>query len=180
MPKPKQGRALSRRDRWVAMGVVGVFGLAFAALALLCLVAIGTEVAGWLRARDWPSTTVRIDHLDLRSTTRKSGPKRLVVRYQYVVDDHRFDSTRVGWSDAVWVAFSSWRQDRYNELVDAGNQGRPVSAWYDPQDPASSVLDRSLRWGMLLFLLAVSGVTGLIARAALAVVRGLHRHDVPG
>lgn len=160
------------------MAVVGAFGLAFAALALFSLAAIGTEVAGWFQARDWPTTTVRIDHLDLRSTTRKSGAKRLEVRYQYVVDDRRFDSTRVGWSDAVWVAFSSWPQDRYLALVDAGNQGRPVSAWYDPQDPASSVLDRNLRGGLLLFLLAVSVVTGLIAWAALAVVRGLHRHDV--
>jgi hypothetical protein len=162
------------------MGVVGVLGLAFATLALFSLATIGNEVAGWFGGRDWPATTVRIDHLDLRSTTRKSGPKRLEVRYHYVVDDRRFDSTRVGWSDAVWVAFSNWPQDRYNELVDAGNQGRPVSAWYDPQDPASSVLDRSLRWGLLLFLLAVGAVTGLIARSALAVVRGLHRHDVPG
>lgn len=162
------------------MGVVGVFGLAFAALALLSLVAAGSEVSGWLRSRDWPSTAVRIDHLDLRSTTRKGGAMVIAVRYHYVVDDHGFAGTRVGWSDAAWVAFSNWHKDRYTELVEAGNQGRPVSAWYDPQDPASSVLDRSLRWGLLLFLLAVSGVTGLIARAALAVVRGLHRHDVPG
>jgi Protein of unknown function (DUF3592) len=175
MPAPKRGQALSRRDRWVVTAVLGVFTLAFAALTLLSLMGIGTELGGWFRALGWSSTPAQIEQLDLQRTGPKGGPLTLVVRYRYLVDDTRHEGTRVGWNDSVWVAFGSWRQQRHAELVDAGNAGRPVLAWYDPKDPASSVLDRSLRWGLLLFLLPVGLFSSLIALTATWLIRNLWR-----
>ena len=178
MPKPKQHRELGRRDRWVQTVVPGLAGLACAAVALLCAIGIGSELSGWVRSLGWASTSAQIEQNDLRRTGPKSGPWTLVVRYHYWVDDTRYEGTRVGWNDSAWVG-QAWRKERFNDLVDARNRGRPVLVWYDPKDPAAAVLDRRLRWGLLLVLLPAGLFSSLLAWAAAWLVRKLWRQPVP-
>lgn len=170
MPKPKPYQELGRRDRWVVTVVPGLVGLACAAVTLLCAIGIGSELSGWVRSLGWASTPAQIEQNDLRRKGPKSGPWTLVVRYHYWVDDTRYEGTRVGWNDSAWVG-QAWRKERFHDLVDAGNSGRPVLVWYDPKDPAAAVLDRRLRWGLLLFLLPAGLFSGLLAWAAAWLVR---------
>ena len=67
--------------------------------------------------------------------------------YSYKVNGQLFESQK------VYVAtfkdnIGSYHQNLYNKLVEQYRTSKPVTVWYNTQDPQQAVLDKNMRWGL--------------------------------
>ncbi len=87
-----------------------------------------------------------------KSRGSKSITYRVSARYRYTFADTTYEGTRVGLDDSGGSDnVGDWHHQWQARLQAAGSQGRPITAWVNPQQPSSALLDRSIRWVMLVF-----------------------------
>jgi hypothetical protein len=144
-PAPPPGRPLGRRgQRLLRLGLI-VGALVCAGLGLSIL---ATTVQSRLEARAverWPTTTglvvesgvVYVGTHHNREGRRVTYEPR--VRYEYAVDGRRY----VGDRFAIEPPGRKWREDA-DRLLDDVRVGMSVVVYYDPDDPADSVLERGV------------------------------------
>ncbi|MGV3572173.1 MAG: DUF3592 domain-containing protein [Ramlibacter sp.] len=124
----------------VGFGAGGIFG---GVLPLL-------EITGnaW-SVRSWQAVPGQVLEVEI-----ETGQRRLVtteVRYRYTFGGMEYESSRIGIGKAGGDSVGSWQRRWYNRLSDARANGRPVTVWVDPKRPHRAVLDREIRWGMVIF-----------------------------
>lgn len=175
MSRARPHSPLSPRDKLVVSGVLLVICLAFGTLVIFSLTRIGAELTGWFAARSWHSGPAQLEEVHLRRSGRKGGPRFISVRYRYLVDDNAFEGHRMGWNDSTWSGFSDWAENRRDELLETSNHGRPLLVWFDPASPGTSVIDRGIRWGLLVFLLALGLAGSAVSLATGWLLRNLWR-----
>ena len=92
----------------------------------------------------------------LAAYTNRRSSTRATVHYRYEFAGRTYQSERIGlgwhWPDHV----GTWNRKMYELARDAEATRQPVTVWVDPQLPHRSVLDRSLRWGVLTIHLLFS------------------------
>lgn len=139
------------------------FGLFFAIPALLIVgyTAI-LPLVQVIDARDWITTRATLSEARLDTSSSGDGQTyRAVAHYHFAVDGEPFESTRIsfhGGSDNL----GNYQRDVANRLKSALQAGTTVPVYYDADDPAIAVLDRSLRIGMLAFTSLFGLIFGLI------------------
>ena len=125
------------------------------------------------RARDW--VRVRVDVVPGQFDAKPRGPGS--GHFAYALDGRRFEGRRLalgglGRNDDI----DAWRAEMAEDLQAAKAAGRSVSLWVNPDDPAESVLDRSIPWHqpILLGLLALGFIPAGIGmlRSALSIAWG--------
>ena len=142
-----------------------LLGLVVSVLGLLVLSLI--FVLPGLGTFGWESTSGTIDSYSKRrasSTRRNREP--LKVRYSYEVDGRTYSSDRYVIGTALMAPGAQTMRT-----------GTPVTVYYDPDQPSSSVLSRGIGGRTLLFLLPfviLLFVSSMPERAA-AVVRAMRR-----
>lgn len=136
-----------------------------AVFALLCLLAGASLLAlsGWLGARaracrQWPSVTGEI--LEAQVDLSDLELARPVLRYRYVVGGRAYTGFRASYS-GHGVSTAAMQQ-----VVQPYAVGQAVEVYYDPQDPASAVLDNTVTADSLYW--AVFGIGFLWLGAWLA------------
>lgn len=67
--------------------------------------------------------------------------------YIYYVDGIKYQNNRV-YVTEFKDNIGSYHQDLYRKLTQLHNTKQPVTLWYNPYNPQSSVLDREMRWGL--------------------------------
>ena len=132
-----------------------VFAVMFGAVAAIGLYHTYAHVGGWLQTRSWQPVMIEVLDTRLISSGRKSHRVQAVYRYQ--VDGKTFRSTRVGYTDHA-DAIGSWHEDAFRKLEDARLGGRSMPAWFNPRDPGEAIIDRSLRWGLMLFAIPLTAI----------------------
>ena len=160
------------RDQLFIRAVLLVFALAFGAVLVISVYGIATELGGWYKGRHWQQGAADIAAVNLHSASRKSTSKMYTsVRYHYQVQGVAYTGQRLGWSDSMQVG--SWHKRQYLALVELKNQGKLAPVWYDPSRPSDAVLDRGLRWGLLVLFFPLGLLFGAVSAAFLwAAVRG--------
>ena len=127
------------------------FLLLFGGVGLLGIYAIvGTLHDGW-RASGWVPTEARITHVDAGQ-----------VAYTYEWQERRYTGDRAGtFVFGGTSEIDDW-DDRIEALISkARSEESPVTVYVNPSDPAESMLDREIRWKLLLvFLPFAVGFTG--------------------
>ncbi len=115
---------------------------------------------------DWVETTAHIIDVDLQ---HGDDTDSVVCHYRYRAPDPQaaeagtmrdYEGERVGvhgGSDNL----GSWQRDTWRRLDRARQEEQRVPCWYDPADPASAVLNREVRWGLLGFMFVFPLVFGL-------------------
>ncbi len=170
----------ARKTRVERSWLLVLFGLVFFLAGTLLFAFQGVPaILDALQMRGWPDTQATLTAAKLEVHHGDSTTYSISARYHYDVDGLRYENDRVaimGGADNI----GDFQQSLGRRLEEAFAAGRPVTAWYDPNDPAESVLNRDLRWGMLgffgIFLLAFGGVGAGIMFWAL---RGHRVIDVP-
>jgi hypothetical protein len=126
------------------MGAMMLFGLVPIALAVNL---------AW-SADHWVETPIEVIAAEVRQS---EAGNRMPVRETQAVYRYRFGrftylGNRIGVHLPVADNIGGWQQ-RWAEVLAAGKNpdGRPLTAWVDPDHPEQAVLDRSLRWGLLIF-----------------------------
>lgn len=155
--------------------IKGFFG-GIAALGLACAVFGVFFIITGYEARSWPqadgevvSTTVRIQILmaggskATRTSRERARTYYPAITYRWAVDGQTFTGSRYSLG-ASHPDFSE-RQDAVRAAA-AFRSGQPVTVYYDPADPSSAVLERSLQGGAFVplplgLLMLAGGVFGL-------------------
>ena len=137
----------------ISAGVAALaFLLLFGGVGFLAIYAIaGTLYTGW-RTSSWVATPATITHVDTGQ-----------VAYSYEWQERRYTGDRAG----TFVLGGSsgvddW-DDRMEELISkARSEERPVSVFVNPSNPAESILNREIRWKLLVvFVPFAVGFTGV-------------------
>ena len=124
-----------------------------------------------LAARDWLPVEGAVAEASLDKTRHvSSGPKSsgsvyyiydVKATYEYKVDGRTYTNDRVGSRGAD---NSDYHEGMYALLEAHQRERTPVTVWYDPGNPAESILDRSIPWdkvGLSLLASVAFFVVGL-------------------
>lgn len=135
MVRLRLGSSSSGRRSGRVGGTIG-FAL-FALFGLLFLLALGYAIVSQVTVNRWPGVTAQIEHSRIIEDRDRDEPYRLEVRYTYEVDGTGYTGQRLHQEE-------QWTRD-YREVVELEQQfpaGAQATAYYDPADPAESVLIR--------------------------------------
>jgi len=129
----------------------------------------------YFASANWVQVPVQIHQLKLsRNTGGDSTTYRIESRYSYRFRGTVFESSRVSLSDSSDNIGSYW-QDLYRQLSQMKKYERAV-ALVNPDDPGEAYLDRTFRWGKVIFssvfLVMFGGVGGLFAWLSLQRSKG--------
>lgn len=176
------GRKRLRRNNNAppSFGSKGAFGagiwsqlvLALVALMLLgaslglLVFSVGPTVCDWARMRQWEPVPAQVESARLHKGRKARGAPyyAAVVRYRYQSEGTLYIGTRAAVDD-TGDSSRSFHQQIVDRLQSAQRAGAPVQVWVNPQNPAESVVDRSLRGAPLawnLLIAAFAGGAGLI------------------
>lgn len=133
------------------------------------LVFAGRRVLRAVRSRSWPQVqgTVVNSYVKITSSHGTSGrgggqASSLVVVYKYTVEGQTYESKRWGF-DGCHPKYGSrsptsgrlmWHE---SELLAAYPRGAPIKVYYDPAEPASSTITRTL--GLITYLWLALGLS---------------------
>lgn len=120
-------------------------------------------------ARNWQPVQADVHSAQLATHQSSGGATYQVqARYRYRVAGKDYESTRIGLdvpgqSDNV----DDWHRKWAGRLQSAKAQGQGITVWVNPGDPSQVLVDRSIRWPLLIFRLPFALVfTGVALVAA--------------
>jgi len=141
---------------------LALFGSLFflAAAALLILRVMPTFYDGW-RMSDWPSVKGELLSANLKISYGDSTTYQATARYRYFVREHEYVNDRPainGGNDNI----GTFQQDLGYKLKNIFHKKQHVKVFYNPDDPADSILNREIRWGLQSFTIVFVLVFGLV------------------
>ena len=142
------------------MGVV--FGLFFSgAGGFIALETAVPTYVRWTETQEWSATEGKV----IEAGGENNG---VTAVYQYEVAGKAYQSERVHLADFK-DNIGSYHVDMRRYLVEKRRSGQPVTVWFNPDDPADSMIDRDMRWGLFTLMMgfcSVFIVTGLAIAVA--------------
>lgn len=158
----KRGSASDKKQTVLALAVLTVFATPFAAAGLgILLFMTAPMVYDWARMQAWQSVPAQVESATLQShASRKGGTSYSVsARYHYQVAGVQYTGTRTSITTRA-DNIGSFHERLGRELQGAQRTGEPVPVWVNPSQPSESVVDRSLRPGLLAFQITLAAVFG--------------------
>jgi hypothetical protein len=137
--------------RGINIGLFSFGAIFFAAGLLVSFALIGPVLFTGIASQNWLPLEAELLEAGLHSSGGKSDTWQARGRYRYQVNGQVYENDRVALltsSDNI----GDFQQRLARELETALAAKRPVTIWYDPDNPADSVLNREIRWGMLAFV----------------------------
>jgi hypothetical protein len=148
------------RDRFATAAICLVFAVVFGAVGAGASWVIGKTIHDGMRARDWVLVKATVDAFN-----------RGQVSYRYTFDGREYKGDRMGTeilggSDNL----DSWHADMDNLLTTAKKQGKPITIYVNPDSPAESMIDRAIRWKLMLVFLPFALGFGGVGVGALGML----------
>ena len=143
-----------------------IFGLFFAAAGgfIAFETAVPTYFA-WIEMKEWHATQAKI----IEAGGEDNG---VTATYQYEVagNEHRGARVHIAhFKDNI----GSYHIDMRRYLTEKKRTGQPVMIWFDPDNPADSVIDRDMRWGLFALMSVFCSVCIIIGSVvAIASLKG--------
>ena len=149
------------KKRWPQM----LLGWIFLAIGLTVGAFVaGSMIVGFVNSRDWIEVPATIHNVNLETSQGDSTTYSVSGSYSYRFNDIEYHGDRMSLSSGH-DNFGSYWQDLASNLT-KDQQGNEASVFVNPSDPTQSVMDRTFRWGSVLFggiFLFVFGGIGAIA-----------------
>lgn len=123
----------------IVCGGVGVFLTA----------SLAKIAAGSWTARDWVLVQAKVDQVGggrIRSAAHAAGA------YRYSVGGKEYVGTRLAFDIGGADNLGDWQESMTEFLAEAQRTGKTIPVYVNPADPADSVVDRNLRWGMFAII----------------------------
>ncbi|SDZ91501.1 DUF3592 domain-containing protein [Microbulbifer marinus] len=113
---------------------------------------VGLTLIDRVDMRDWQPMQAEILSTELKTHRDSDGGTtyKATANYQYVYNGRSYRGDRVSVHTGS-DNFGNYQQEMHHRLTAAKRQGRPVRGWIDPDNPGESVLDRELRWLLVVF-----------------------------
>jgi len=146
-----------------------LFAIPFGGIGLGALYAMAAMAYDGVRAEDW--VLVKAD---------VTGP----ASYRYVFDGRTYDSSRLGTLRIGGTTNVDDFDERVAGMLAAGREAkRPVTVFVNPDDPSEAMVDRAIRWPLMIFLTPFALAFGAVGLGALWMVRRIFTEpdaDPPG
>lgn len=135
-----------------AMAFSGIFMLSFGAGGIFGGVwPLWQTFSTALAARGFESVPGQVTSAELVAHRGSKGSTTWEVqaRYAYRWQGRDFEGTRIGVAGTGADNIGSWHDVWHQRLKQAHEAEQPIPVWVDPQRPERSLLDRSVRWGLV-------------------------------
>ena len=140
------------------------FGACFAAPALYVLIAmLATPFYNAARMQFWEPVEAKLLSSEVKYYQGDSTTYKVIADYTYPVNGRVYEGDRVSLysgSDNV----GSYHQDMGRKLRNSDNL---VTVYYNPDNPQESIIDRSIRWGMVGFMSIFGVLFGMVGVGAM-------------
>ena len=163
---------LFRRSAAASRIALGVGVVLFLVGGLFVVLAVSDYREGEA-TKAWPSTTaqIRSAHVDedVRRDRDSDGSTRThrtympAVSYEYVVDGTTYQGHRIRADDAIGS------QERAHRIINRYPVGTETTAYYNPDDPGSAVLEQGAELAQVYLFGGIGGVFALIGLGALGM-----------
>ena len=135
------------KKRWFQL----LFGLVFATLGVyVAYVSAGKMAIGYLTSTNWVEVPATLHSIKLE---RKSGEiitYYVTGNYSYRFNGSRYSNNRISLSSGRSDNIGTYWQGLERRLQ-KDRRSNEASAFVNPNNPSQSVLDRTFRWGKILF-----------------------------
>ncbi len=174
--KPTAGKPTTLGQRLGVSLACLLFAAGFGAGGAIGIGGLLLHTHGWITTRSWQPIMAEVTKAELHTSPgRKSTTYRVEAQYRYEVDGKEYTGKRIGYGDEMSDNIGDWHQERFAELNGARQSGQRVLAWFDPKNPADAVIDRDLRWGMMLFFVPFAVLFSAVSIGALWGLVGIWR-----
>jgi hypothetical protein len=144
-----------------------LFALGFGAGGLLGASNLTKHLWGAIGARNWQPASAIVTEASLERSGK--GSARVKARYTYEIGNKRYESARVGLVDGA-DNIGDWQQTQFARLAGAKQSGLPIQIWLDPERPERAIVDRDIRWKLVLFMIPFAVLFPLISLGAWWVI----------
>ena len=136
------------------------FAIPFGGIGLGAAYLMAAMIYDGARARDWVLVKAEV-----------TGPES----YRYTIGGKTYEGSRLG---TLRLGGISSDVDDFDDRVtgvmaESRVQKKPVTVFVNPDDPSESIVDREIRWGVMLFLAPFALAFGAIGLGALWLIRRL-------
>jgi hypothetical protein len=141
---------------------MSLFALPFAGVGVWMLWSIGGTLHDAWQMRDWVAVEARLTDAGFETRSGEdSDTYKAYASYSYRYGGREYTGNRVGTGSGA-DNIGDYQQDTGRRLQAALQRGEPIRIYVDPADPAESVIDRDVRWGMVgfrsIFVVVFGGV----------------------
>jgi hypothetical protein len=146
------------RKPWLTL----LFALPFAGVGVgFLLLSVIPSLYHWQQMSDWQEAQATVTSAELLSHPGDdSTTYEAIGDYQYRVAGTLYSGSQLGINSGA-DNIGDWHQQMSGKLRQGHDQQTPITIYYNPDNPAEAVVDRSLRWGLLgfkmIFVLAFGG-----------------------
>lgn len=131
----------------------------------------------WYQAQSWQPVLAIITDADLKvSHGDDSTTYKVTANYHYNYQRKNYTGNKVSLSKG-FDNIGSYHQDMRSYLQSLKNKRQPVTVWVNPEKPEESIIDRKMRWGLLLFESVFFVLFGLIGFGGIAFGLSKHAND---
>ncbi|PIF25911.1 uncharacterized protein DUF3592 [Acidovorax sp. 56] len=158
----KRATAADKKQTLLGLVMLAVLAVPFAAAGLgILLFMTAPMVYDWARMQTWNSVPAQVDSATLQSHKPSKGGTtyRVSTHYRYQVAGVEYTGDRASITTRA-DNIGSFQERLGHRLQSAERTGEPVPVWVNPAQPAESVVDRSLRPGLLALQLGLALVFG--------------------
>ena len=154
-------KAASRTDKkqtMLGLFMLALFAVPFAAAGLgILLFMTAPMVYDWARMQAWHSVPAQVEAATLQSHKPSKGgtAHSIAIRYRYQVGGVEYTGSRASLTTRA-DNIGSFQEQLGHRLQGAERTGEPVTGWVNPAQPAESIVDRSLRPGLLALQLGLA------------------------
>jgi hypothetical protein len=147
--------------------ISGMVAIPFVIIALVFIFLALRNSRKASASRSWPTTAGKVIASGIEPRRSRSGTSGYstsyypVVQYQYQVEGRTYMSNRITFGNEVGYGWTNMAQKQ----VDNYPPGSNVAVFYDPNDPAVAVLERTagasskIYWVIAIIILVILGVT---------------------
>ena len=148
-----------------------LFGLVFFSGGAFAGYSMGASLLDWQKMQSWESVSANVTNGGYKTTSSDDGETyKAYAEYTYRYDGRSYTGTRVAIDD-MSDNIGNFHQDLGKRLENAAENGKPVTVFVNPDNPAESVVSRDMRWGMFgfksIFLIAFGGIGLLVMVSAI-------------
>ena len=134
-----------------------VFAIPFGGVGAGAAYAIAGTIRDGVAAREWVRVKAEV-------LSHGNGS----VLYRYTMDGKSYTGDRLG-SNVIGGTdnVDSWHEDMDSMLTAARSEGKPITVFVNPDDPAQSMVDNTIRWKLLVFFVPFALAFGGVGVGAL-------------
>lgn len=129
--------------------ILGLFAAPFLGVGLWAGYSLATSLVEWNQMKSWVPATAMVSKGGVESESGSDATTyRAYAEYTYTYLDHTYRGSRVAINNGH-DNVGDFQRDLGHRLAQAANSASGLEIYINPADPAESIVNRGLRWGIV-------------------------------